>query len=578
MHATRQQIAPGRINPREYYLNRTEAYGVLGLSPAASLQPKEIKARRDKLALQHHPDHGGSLETMKAINAAYDIVLVHVTFMAGLKADFDDDDDVDVDFDVDADDDREPDDDDDDDDVDAGGGGDGADNDGGGGLPAGFPNPQMDFICILEAVAGAGKTRELTRQLSRSLDARAVFAAPTIDLITEIEGWLKQHDCKVPVTVVHSRGFATRAVRERIAKWFEAHAKDDNPPGVLVATHAALLDLPPPMYADRYHLVFDEVPDVTAFSLRQLPRRSRWFTWLLNTQDYRPGVLRIVPGSKRGDELDRLLTIARNHPHDEGDALFQDWAAAVLDPDRYVLVAANRWHDLTLPYSARQFGGEIDMLTVLHLSRFRWWKTFTIAGAQASRSMTHLLWRHLFHARFIEHPLQRTLPREHTNGHRLTLRYFFQERATRSGLALGATSGESMQMAMCRSTAEYFGKREFLWTLPQPTEGGGVKTEFWNRGRGPAFLPKLRLSGKSMGQNQYREHTRLALLSVILFTPGQYELLLALGLTQEWVLHADAGFGARQSPRARGGWAGGVRGALLGICIGLGSPLPWLYR
>ena len=134
--------------------------------------------------------------------------------------------------------------------------------------------------------------------------------------------------------------------------------------------------------------------------------------------------------------------------------------------------------------------------------------------------MTHLLWRHLFHARFIEHPLQHTLPREHTNGHRLTLRYFFEERATRSGLALGATSGESMQMAMCRSTAEYFGRRKFLWTLPQPSERGGVKNEFWNRGRGPAFRPKLRLSGKSQGQNQYREHTRLALLSVILFTPG----------------------------------------------------------
>ena len=187
---------------------------------------------------------------------------------------------------------------------------------------------------------------------------------------------------QVPVTVVHSRGFATRAVRQRINKWFEAQAKDGNPPGVLVATHTALLDLPPPMYADRYHLVFDEVPDVTAFSLRQLPRRSRWFTWLLDTQDYRPGVLRIVPGSKRGDELDRLLTIARNHPHDEGDALFEDWAAAVLDPDRYVLVAANRWYDMTLSYSARQFGGEIDMLTVLHPSRFRWWKTLTIAGAR----------------------------------------------------------------------------------------------------------------------------------------------------------------------------------------------------
>jgi hypothetical protein len=100
-------------------------------------------------------------------------------------------------------------------------------------------------------------------------------------------------------------------------------------------------------------------------------------------------------------------------------------------------------------------------------------------------------------------------------------------------LALGSTSGDSMLMAMCAATADFFGKRDFLWTLPQPSEAGGVKDSFWRRG--PAFNPNLRLSGKSLGQNKYREHTRLALLSVILFTPGQYELLLALGLTQEQI-------------------------------------------
>ena len=293
-----------------------EDYQLLGIPAHASEQ--EIKSQHRKLSLLHHPDRGGDNSTMALINAACDRILAYLA----RKDEEEEDDDAWC----------EPDDDDYDVDAGAGDGDDGTGEDGSAGLPPGFPNPQMDFICILEAIAGAGKTRELTRQLSRSLDVRTVFAAPTIDLITEIEEWLKQHGCQAPVTVVHSRGFATRAVRERITKWFEAQAKADNPPGVLVATHTALLDLPPPLFADRYHLVFDELPDVTTFALRQLPRRSHWFTWLLDTQDYLPGVLRIVPGSKRGDEPDRLLTIARNHPHDEGDALFQDWAAAVLRP------------------------------------------------------------------------------------------------------------------------------------------------------------------------------------------------------------------------------------------------------
>ncbi len=188
----------------------------------------------------------------------------------------------------------------------------------------GFPDPPPFNITLLEAIAGGGKTRELTRELAQSTDARAVISAPTIDLINEIQEWLKGHGCTLPVTVVHSRGFATRAVRERITKWFEHQAKADHPPGILVASHAAMLDLLPPTYADHYDLNFDEVPDITGFSLRQFPRRSRWFTWLLGAQPYRPGVLRLVPGQKRGDEVDRLITIRRNHPFDEGDALFQD--------------------------------------------------------------------------------------------------------------------------------------------------------------------------------------------------------------------------------------------------------------
>ena len=81
----------------------------------------------------------------------------------------------------------------------------------------------------------------------------------------------------------------------------------------------------------------------------------------------------------------------------------------------------------------------------MHPRRFSYWKSLTIAGALASDTMTCLLWRHLFQARFVEHPLQARLPRPHTNGPRVTLRYFFEERATRSGLALGSTKGESMQ-------------------------------------------------------------------------------------------------------------------------------------
>ncbi len=190
---------------------------------------------------------------------------------------------------------------------------------------------------------------------------------------------------------------------------------------------------------------------------------------------------------------------------------------------------------------AQALSGELDVLIVLHPSRFAVWHSTTVMAARVRRSLTVLLWQRLFGTRFLDHPLQERLPQRHTNGHRLTVRWFFEERATtRTLLASSTTTGDTLQGAMIKAVAQHFGQQDFLWSLPQPKDGGGVKDKFWNRGRGPAFKPALRLSGKSHGQNIYRSYTRLALLSVINFTPNQYDLLLALGLTQEEVDEAHA--------------------------------------
>jgi hypothetical protein len=201
------------------------------------------------------------------------------------------------------------------------------------------------------------------------------------------------------------------------------------------------------------------------------------------------------------------------------------------------MVLEDQWLDLVLPYSSGAFGGELDVLTVLHPDRFKAWKSVTMMGARSDQTMTHLLWSRLFGQRFADHPVQHGLPTRHVNGHRLTLKYFWQSRATRSMLAKKAKGGGTMQAAMCRSVAEYFGARPFLWSLPQPRDHGGVKDRFW-QGGGDAFDPKLRLPGRSFGLNTWRDHHNLALLSVINLSPDQYRLLGLLGLSEEDVFEA----------------------------------------
>jgi hypothetical protein len=267
-------------------------------------------------------------------------------------------------------------------------------------------------------------------------------------------------------------------VRQRIWRYFEDAVKKPHPAGgILVCSHAAILDMgPPPANAGDYELFFDEIPDAYNFAARRLDDGIRWVSHLIEATPFRRGVLRLLPAIGALRPLDR---IAKNPNGCEVNALFSDLAAHLLDPMRHIFVREDRWNDITQAYSPHAYQGEIDILSILHPDRFKGWRSVTMMGARAADTMTHLLWRRLFNQRFGSHPLQAGLPSEHTNGHRLTLRYFFSERATRAMLSRRAQSGGTMQQAMCRSVAEYFKGRQFLWTLPQAGADGGVRDNFW---------------------------------------------------------------------------------------------------
>jgi hypothetical protein len=321
-----------------------------------------------------------------------------------------------------------------------------------------------------------------------------------------------------------------------VGKWFEAAVKKpDARGGILVCSHAAVLDLgPPPINASDYCLFFDEVPDCYSFAARRLDDGIRWVQHLIEATPYREGVLRLQPAIGAEDRLDWI----RKNPHGcEVNALFSDLAASLLDPMRHIFVLEDRWKDITRAYSPHAYGGEIDILSILHPDRFRDWQSMTMMAARADATMTHLLWSRLFNQGFSEHPLQTGLPSQHINGDRLLLRYFRQDRATRAMLARRAEGGGTMQAAMCRSVAAHFKGGPFLWTLPQSGADGGVRDNFWKAEDG-AFRPKLRLPGRSFGLNQWREHHNLALLSAINLSPSQYDLLDLLGIPPDDVFEA----------------------------------------
>jgi hypothetical protein len=242
------------------------------------------------------------------------------------------------------------------------------------------------IIQIVVAIAGAGKTREYARRLAAQIQAHVIFAAPTIQLIREIEEWLSKFNASVPVATVHS-GDGGRSVQDRIGKWFDQQMKNPDPRGgILVASHAAVLGMVPPLTASTFDLVIDEIPDVFSFRLKQIGFTHWWLTQYVSATAYRPGVLRLQPKDIAGPAYEKLRWIARNRPFDEGQAVYSELAAAVVNPHKLVLVLEAQWRDLVDPHSLRAFGGELDVLTILHPDRFRAWRSTTLMGARAHRT------------------------------------------------------------------------------------------------------------------------------------------------------------------------------------------------
>lgn len=68
-----RRAAPPRQDPK--VAERLAARQTMGFQPADVLTEDVVKDRKKLLARKHHPDRGGSVERMSAINAAADVLL-----------------------------------------------------------------------------------------------------------------------------------------------------------------------------------------------------------------------------------------------------------------------------------------------------------------------------------------------------------------------------------------------------------------------------------------------------------------------------------------------------------------------
>jgi hypothetical protein len=427
------------------------------------------------------------------------------------------------------------------------------------------PGSSVPFIVrTIMAPAGAGKTLGWVLSITRlrirrravlvPTVLRVIMAAPTIALLEQTAFELKKRKLDSPVvTVIHSEkpeakeGVAP-AMREYYGKLEATHD------AVLLCTHQAIFDTPLPPEPQNWDITFDEMPECVTFLAIDAPTTHVYITARViktELEGQLVGLVSLAPDPASMDDMNNLLRIATNHPHDDGLVHLQDLARALVR-GHSVIVPADQWAELTVRRKPRKtksiYNGHLDVLVIVPPVWFHKYRSVTMMGARCLSHFTALIWQRLYQVEFREtNPFGLPTAHSATQCERVTINWIFEERATRAYLDRKAERGGKLFMAACESVATFYRGRRFLWSAPQPGEDKphAVANDFWVRhtSRHPgAFNTLLRLPGKTHGLNrpEFIKATNVALLSVVNLTPEQYELLYQLNLTKDEIDRALA--------------------------------------
>src|ERR1700712_1979578 len=519
-----------------------DPYEVLGIKRGATLA--ELKAAYRQLAKQYHPDYypNDPVKTTKMaeVNAAYDEILDAIR--------------------------------------------------GGGEVPFAGSESKPDSVVapfhIFEcsAPAGTGKTRGWSAAMADASAVepftharftwppahqhREIYASPTIDLAKQTAHTLKEMGVNHWVCVYSGDGTGA-SVQGKLAKHFAKVILGQ--PDIVVCTHAAIVGLPD-VVTDRkglstifdaadWSLTLDEAPDVVTFLERHWPETRRTLTRWVEAVAYGNGLMRLVPYDQdgTGQSARRLRALARGGTYTEDDGLesFKEPAEAIGNPRKLVLIPEEQWCDLEHKPGDQVWRGQLDMMAITLPEMYGRFRSFAMLGARIEQSMAHVVWQQVANVRYHAHPLQRALRQSHSpeQGRRLHIRYMFEPRASRQMLMTPTADGSTMWQAMWEAVVAYFARLasaggeagQFIWSAPRDRKGSvhGVKDTFWNvpqakHGTYRPFDPHLRLSGKSHGSNKFRDVHGAALLSIVNFTPMQYHMLHAIGLSNDEIFKAHS--------------------------------------
>jgi len=273
-------------------------------------------------------------------------------------------------------------------------------------------------IQFLDALAGAGKTRALSRYAIQLATAggHVLFVQPSKQLIdATIRCEFRDAPRSISVMAIH--GGNTRQVVQAIIQNSKENAAGNG--AVLFITHAAFLRLSYIENRHQWHLIFDEVPTVDVPDPFNIAETHRMITDAVcfSPHDAAYGVIT----AREGADIP-LRKIARNPRGDDNWGRFKGLAERVLSPHWDVFALQSNYQGLL-----RGDGETRQLVThsMLKPSIFVGFKQVILASALFTESILYKLWtaQGVQLQPVADAMLKRLRYRQHLNGALITIRY-----------------------------------------------------------------------------------------------------------------------------------------------------------
>jgi hypothetical protein len=243
----------------------------------------------------------------------------------------------------------------------------------------------LQKIKYLNSPAGGGKTHSLIKKAAELTwkGHPVLFCQPTVELIEQTAANMKEGYPDMIIETIHRNNSPT-PVKDIIKALF-AERPDDY---VLFITQSALERIPAEFDRSQWHLIVDEIPNVTRCFDENLPERHDIITDLIDASpgtDAHYDLLTV-------EDVERLEEIARNKHQDAVWEKFKELANTLLSPQWDSHVDREGYDKLVNGSGSRR---RLSVFSLLRPEIFEGFRSATLAGASFKDSLLYRSWSKL---------------------------------------------------------------------------------------------------------------------------------------------------------------------------------------